>query len=276
MIALSTGSLHTYGTARVARLAAVAGFDGLEVVVDARWDTRDPDYLSEVSQGVGLPILSLHAPFVPGIEGWSGDERERLTRTVDLARTVGAHTVVVHPPLRYYWFTVRFPPFLSVAAVTPIPRWQSPFRDWLLENLRTYQESTGITVAVENMPRHLLLGSWRPDLFDLNHLRDLRRFPAVTLDTTHLGTWGVDLLEAYDLLAERVAHIHLSNYDGRQHRLPQDGRLPLGPFLEELRRRQFGGVIVVELIPEFLGAGDDRLVQERLTQARAFCREHFG
>ena len=38
MIALSTGSLFTYGTARVARLAAAAGFDGLEIMIDDRWD----------------------------------------------------------------------------------------------------------------------------------------------------------------------------------------------------------------------------------------------
>ena len=276
MIALSTGSLHTYGMARVAQLAAAAGFDALEVIVDARWDTRDPAYLSEVARSVALPIVSFHAPFVPGIEGWTGDEVERLTRTVDLARAVGARTVVAHPPVRYRWVSVRYPPFVSLSALTPFPRWRSRFRDWLLHDLGAYQVSSGVTVAVENMPRHRFLGAFRPNLFDLNHLRDLRRFPSVTLDTTHLGTWNVNLLDVYDLLADRITHIHLSNYDGRQHRLPHDGRLPLGPFLEELRRRRFAGVIVVELIPESLGAGDDRTVQERLASARMFCRDHFG
>jgi sugar phosphate isomerase/epimerase len=276
MIALSTGSLHTYGTVRVARLAAAAGFDALEVIVDARWDTRDPGYLRDVARSVALPIVSFHAPFVPGIDGWSADEFGRLTRTVDLARAVGARTVVVHPPLRYRWLSVRYPPFVSLSALVPFPRWRSPFRDWLRHDLQAFQASSGITIAVENMPRHRFLGPWKPNLFDLNHLRDLRHFPAVTLDTTHLGTWNVDLLDVYELLADRVVHVHLSNYDGRQHRLPQDGRLPLGRFLGELRRRRFGGVIVVELVPESLGAGDDRTVEERLAGARAFCRDHFG
>ncbi len=276
MIALSTGSLHTYGTARVARLAAAAGFNGLEIMVDARWDTRDPAYLSELSRSVALPIVSLHAPFVPGIDGWSGDEVERLTRTVDIARAVGARTVVVHPPLRYHWVNVRHPPFLSLSTLTPFPRRRSRFRSWLLQNLEAYQASAGVIIAVENMPRHRLAGPWTFNLFDLNHLRDLRRFRALALDTTHLGTWGVDPLDAYDLLAERVRHVHLSNYDGRQHLLPQEGRLSLGPFLDGLRRRRFAGAIVVELSPEALGAGDDRHVEQRLTQARAFCRKHFA
>src|SRR5207244_233076 len=76
-----------------------------------------------------------------------------------------------------------------------------------------------------------------------------------TLDTTHVATWGVDLLETYEILAHCVAHVHLSNYDGRQHRLPQDGSLALGPLLAALRRRGYQGAIVVELQPDALEAG---------------------
>lgn len=276
MIALSTGSLHTYGTHRVAHLAAAAGFDALEIMVDARWDTRDAAYLSNVSRTAGLPIASVHAPFVSGIDGWSGDELDRLTRTVDLASAVGARTVVVHPPLRFRWFYFRSAPLVTVSLLTPLPRRRSRFQRWLLENLTAYQAGAEITIAVENMPRHRLIGEWRANLFALNELPDLQRFPAVTFDTTHIGSWPVGLLDAYEALADRVAHVHLSNYNGRQHRLPEDGRLPLGSFLEALRRRRFPGVVVVELEPESLGAGDDRVVAERLARARAFCREHFG
>ena len=38
----STGSLYRYGTARCFEFAARAGFDGVEVMVDDRWDTRQP------------------------------------------------------------------------------------------------------------------------------------------------------------------------------------------------------------------------------------------
>ena len=86
MIALSTGSLHTYGTARVAWMAAEAGFDGLEIMVDDRWDTRDPAYLLQTARNVGLPILSLHAPFRSGIQGWGGDELDRVIQHGDHVR----------------------------------------------------------------------------------------------------------------------------------------------------------------------------------------------
>jgi sugar phosphate isomerase/epimerase len=274
MIALSTGSLYTYGTARVARLAAEAGFDALEVMIDDRWDTRDAAYLSEVARTAGISILSLHAPFRPGIEGWEGDEVARLTRTVDLAHAVGVRIVVVHPPLRYRWVSLRLPPFMHISVLTPFRR-RSPYHRWLQTELKAYGEQAGVTIAVENMPRHRL-GPRTVSLFDLNEIRELRHFPAITLDTTHIGTWGVDLLDTYEILAERVAHVHLSNYNGRQHRLPHDGHLALGPFLAALRRRHYAGAIVVELEPDSSGAGDDGRVRERLAQAVAFCREHYG
>jgi len=274
MIALSTGSLYSYGIARVAQLAAAAGFDGLELMVDNQWDTRDPAYLNEVASEAAIPILSVHAPFRPGILGWAEDDVGRLHRTVELARAVGARTVVVHPPLRYRWVTLRYPPFINIAMLTPIPA-KSRYHQWLSTELEAYKTRVGLTIAVENMPRHRL-GPRLVNLFDMNEIRDLRHFSEITLDTAHVGTWGVDLLETYEVLADRVAHVHLSNYDGRQHRLPQEGSLALGPFLAALRRRRFEGVIAVELEPDSVGAGDDGRVRERLASTVAFCREHFG
>ncbi len=275
MIALSTGSLHSYGTLRTAQLAADAGFDGLEIMVDNRWDTRDPAYLSTLARQVALPIVSLHAPSRMEFNGWAGDEVERLRRTVELARAVGARTVVVHPPLRYRWVRVGHYPYVTAFAFTPFPR-RSRYRRWLLADLGAYQAQSGVTIAIENMPRQSFIGSWTINLFDLNQPADLGRLPAMTLDTTHLATWGVDLLETYNALADRVTHVHLSNYNGLEHRLLDDGRLPLGPFLDTLRRRRYPGAIVVELHPTSLGAENERLVVERLARARAFCREYFG
>ena len=85
MILLSTGSLYNYGLARVFAMAAEAGFDGVEVLVDGRWDSRDPSYLKRLSQEHGLPIAVLHSPFVPGIQGWPAGQLRRLERTVALA-----------------------------------------------------------------------------------------------------------------------------------------------------------------------------------------------
>ena len=54
--ALSTGSLYTYGIERVFGLAAEVGFDGLEVLVDVRFDTRQPAYLQRLVQRHGIVL----------------------------------------------------------------------------------------------------------------------------------------------------------------------------------------------------------------------------
>ena len=74
MLALSTGSLYTYGLDRVFDLAKEAGFDGIEVLVDGRWDTRQDDYLKHLMDRHGLPVVSLHSPFhLIRVPGWEQD-----------------------------------------------------------------------------------------------------------------------------------------------------------------------------------------------------------
>jgi len=97
LIALSTGSLYSYGTARVFALAARAGYDGIEILVDHRWDTRQPDYLRALSSGHNLPIVALHSPFLTlDAPGWPDDALGRLRRTVALAQALNVPTVVTH------------------------------------------------------------------------------------------------------------------------------------------------------------------------------------
>jgi len=130
MIALSSGSLYNYGTARVFELAAQAGYDGMEVLVDQRWDTRHPAYLRRLSDDYGLPILAVHNPFVFGVAGWPDDQLGRLQRTVALAQELGVPTVVTHLPFRFHaimghWHAYRMRPFRlwrrsRVASLTTI------------------------------------------------------------------------------------------------------------------------------------------------------------
>ena len=79
----------------------------------------------------------------------------------------------------------------------------------------------------------------------------------------------------YDQLRERVVHVHLSNYDGREHRSPPDGRLPLGALLQRLAGDDYQGVITVETDPSGMDAEDEETCLAALRRALAFCREHF-
>ena len=276
MIALSTGSLHNYGTARVFELAAEAGYDGIEVLVDHRWDGRQPAYLRRLSADYGLPILVVHSPFAVDVADWPADQLGRLRRTVALAQEVGVSTVVTHLPFRLHalfghWHgrsPRRF--FLPV----PLPR-REPYYHFLHSGLAELEAETGVAIAVENMPLRRFLGL-KLNGYWFNSLAELEHFPHLTLDTTHLGTCGLDPVTVYERLRKRVVHVHLSNYDGREHRSPPDGHLPLGDFLRRLARDGYRGVITVETGPEAMDASDEAKCLAALRRALAFCRSHFG
>ena len=270
MLAFSTGSLYNYGLRRTFELAREAGFDGLEVLVDLRWDTRQAGYLSTLRDEFGLPVVSVHNPFLR-MKDWEQDPIRRVERTVALAEALGAHVVVIHLPLRFTRLSVKS---LFVRATVQLPwLWDGRYARWIVDELPAYQATTPVTIAVECMPHHRTLGL-RVNPFRLNDLEGLARLSCLTLDTTHLGTWGVDVLAAYERLADRVAHVHLSNYDGREHRLPHKGRLPLAQFLACLKADGYGGIVTLEVHPEALGAGDEGRVRQNLRAAVDFCRRH--
>jgi sugar phosphate isomerase/epimerase len=137
------------------------------------------------------------------------------------------------------------------------------------------EAASGVRIAVENMPRRSLLGIPLP-MYWFNRPEEMTRFAHVTLDTTHVGTWGWDLLAVYETLRDRIAHVHLSNFDGREHRAPMDGRLPLDDLLRRLTEDGYQGAISVESGPEAMEAEDAGACRAKLEQVLAFCREHTG
>lgn len=275
MIALSTGSLYSYGLARVFEMAAEVGYDGIEVLVDARWDSRQPGYLRRLIADYGLPIVAIHSPFVLDVPDWPADQLGRLQRTVALAQEIGVSTVVTHLPFRLHsivghWHAYR-PRRLFLPV--PLPR-REPYVGFLRHGVAALEAETGVTIGVENMPLRRFLGL-PLNFYWFNSPAKLQAFPHLTLDTTHLGTWGLDPLAVYERLREQVVHVHLSNYDGQEHRSPPDGRLPLAELLHRLARDGYQGVVTVETGPDALDAADETKCLAALRRALAFCREHF-
>lgn len=250
-VVFSTGSLYPFGLDRVYALAAEAGYDGVEIMMDDRWDTHQDEYLNELASRYGIPIRALHPPLFRG--AWDLDPEDTLVRVARLAPKVGADVVVAHPP----------------ADGVRLDIWS--------ESTLAEARKSGVTVAVENMPRdrvRRLIFSfdrqycYRPEL--LLGLGD------VTLDTSHLAASGVGLMYAWELLEEQLRHVHLSdsNLTGRdEHRVPGRGKLPLKEFLAALAASDYPGVVSLELKPWPLGVPKSATVLERMREALAYTRE---
>lgn len=274
MIALSSGSLHTYGLSRIFALAAQVGYDGIEIMIDRPNDNRNPRYLRALSDEYHLPIVALHNPFVHSIPDWPDDPLGRLERTLPLAQALGVPIVVTHLPINTHALSYQWHGGRRHVLRLPIPR-RGPYYELLrdTERLARMEEDAGVCIAVENMPARRHWGR-AFSVHWFNHPDVVVRFPHLTLDTTHIGTWGMDLLAVWDQVRERVAHVHLSNFDGREHRLPADGQLPLDALLRRMAGDGYAGTVSVECGPPAFEAEDEAACLANLERTLAFCREH--
>jgi sugar phosphate isomerase/epimerase len=270
----STGSLYVLDVAQCFALAAIAGCDGVEVMCDDRWSTRDPYYLQQLNNHYGMPILVVHTPFSQNVPGWKhpGRELERIHQTLALAEQVKAETIVVHLPSKIGWAQLSLPPW---SFRIPWPSQDGVVRHWMTSELAALQQRIPIKIAIENMPgrqigKRTLNRHWWNTVAEWSTVHTW-----LTLDTTHWATFGIDPLAAYQATMSHVAHIHLSNYDGREHRLPQYGQLDLAAFLRQLMHTNYTGTICLELHPDALEFQDTDACQRLLCESVAWCRKQL-
>lgn len=225
-----------------------------------------------------LPILAVHSPFLNmPIQGWPDAPVARVKQSVQLAEDLGARVVVVHPPERW----IRLQLILSrpagsrkISLPLPLASW-GELGCWLWHDLAGYQTTTDIKITVENMPcRPFGFINLEPHHF--SRPNQLNHFQYLTLDTTHVGTRGVDLFDFYEQVKRNVTHVHLSNYNGREHQLLDDGNLPLAAFLGKLVRDGYDRLISLELNTRALQAENELALRQNLRESLAFCQQSLS
>ena len=259
-IGMSTSCVFPLGVEQAFRLARLAGFDGIEIMVTSDAVTRDASALRALSERYELPILSIHAPVLlltPFV--WSRDPKVKLQRSAELAAELGAPSVVVHPPFR----------------------WQSDYATNFERIVRETAAKSGVEIAVENMfpwrvaGRQLTAYAPSPDPLDLD-------VDAMTLDFSHASLAGRDSLEMAMAMGDRLRHVHLC--DGRtsvddgmifdEHLLPGRGTQPVAETLDWLAGTNWSGSVVAEIKPAKSTSDAKRLAQ--LVETVAFAKRHVG
>jgi sugar phosphate isomerase/epimerase len=210
------------------RLAAEAGYLGVEVMVTKDPESQDPSRIRALAGGFGLTVGALHAPcLLLTRKVWGKDPIGKIDRSVEAAADADIPVVVVHPPYR----------------------WQRAFRRWLVEDLPGLEERTGVAVAVENMFPVRVGG--RDVTFHSNQdLEALDGLPHLVLDTSHAAVARHDPIEVRKLFGARLRHVHLSDNAGKgwdSHLPPGDGVLDLDAFVEDLAHSGFEGAVSLEV-----------------------------
>jgi sugar phosphate isomerase/epimerase len=254
-IVCSTGGFWTLPLERTLDIISKAGFEGIELMVTQDPATQSAESARRLANNAGLRIQAVHAPMlVLTRRVWGPNFLPIIERSVPLAKTLGAEVVVVHPP---YLFEVKY-------------------QAWLLGQLRTFSRDHGMPIAVENMFR-----MWVKDRPVRGHRwvtpYDLNRFDDLTLDTSHCGVDGVDILDVLERTGRQIAHVHLSDNHGEHkdsHALPGAGQLPLKRFLQNLGSSGARGALSLEVDMRELSQDPTKAV-EALVRAREFCEDHL-
>lgn len=259
-ISLSTGTLYTLPIRRAMEIARDTGFDGVELIINQEFQRVNcRQLLSELNDI--LPILSIHAPFMP-LDGW-GSQVDSLKRCVELADYVGVPLVNFHPP-SWMGFEIRF--------------WRWMYR------IHDFQKQIGterVVVTLENMP---WVGRFKVNPNILSHTGKLIEFLQernlfLTFDCTHMGSGKTNFINDFYQIynSGRIRNVHFSDYGhGREHLVPGHGILPLTRFLNHLRSTGYNETITLELSPhEF--PRDERIIRESLAEIREYLvRETAG
>lgn len=228
-IQCSTGPFWAFELDVCLDIIAEAGFRDVELMVTRDRRTQDPGIPGELAAARGLRIASVHGPFLAITKTvWSPDPLVKIRRGLAMCRALGAATYIVHPP------------FL----------WERAYARWVTEECAEVSAKEKVAVAVETMYPLWTAGRRMRAYRWLEPETLVGAAPIVALDTSHVTVSRRDILDAYRILAPRLAHIHLSDNagDGRDGHLElEQGILPIDRFLAELRRSGYGGAISLEL-----------------------------
>ncbi len=253
---LSSSSVFPEPTAAAFEMAATTGYDGLEVMVWTDAVSQDAGALTGLSEHYGVPVLSVHAPCLLVTQRvWSSDPWERLTRAAQLAESLGAPTVVVHPP-----FT-----------------WQRDYARNFASGLAKVQaKHPDITFAVENMFPVKMAGRWFVP-YTPGWDPTVTGFAAYTLDLSHCAAARTDALELAERMGAGLKHVHLGDGTGEardEHLVPGRGNQPCAELLSSLAGRGFSGSVALEVSTRRAASRQAR--EEDLRESLAFARRHLA
>ncbi|WP_030441036.1 sugar phosphate isomerase/epimerase family protein, partial [Actinoplanes subtropicus] len=255
-VLLSSSSVFPEPTAAAFEMAATVGYDGLEVMVWTDRVSQDAGALKGLAEHYGVPVLSVHAPCLLVTQRvWSSDPWERLAKAAELAETLEAPTVVVHPPFS----------------------WQRDYAKNFAEGLaKVQQKHPHLSFAIENMFPVKMAGRWFVP-YTPGWDPTSAGFDAYTLDVSHCAASRIDALDMLDKMGGGLRHVHLGDGTGEgrdEHLVPGRGNQPCAEVLRTLVTRGFTGSVALEVSTRRAASRAAR--EADLRESLEFARRHLA
>jgi sugar phosphate isomerase/epimerase len=215
------------GTAFGIRKTRELGFDSIDIFADPLdIDVKEKRLIKDECATAGLPIISVACVAVGLVDFNPSVQRfhlERVKAYLDMAYLLEARNVLLVLG-EYIW---------QKEVIPPSEQWETAVKN--VRELGGYAEGLGVEIALELEPFHLSL---------LNDVASMARFLAevdhtsvkANLDISHLvlAQQPASLIEG---LRGRVAHVHISDCDGKVHGdlPPGRGVVDFPPYLEAIK-----------------------------------------
>lgn len=245
MLTLSSDSLEHYGLNRIFEITKEAGYEGIDIVVSKNMDTRDAEYLKELSTKYQLPITSL--------QSGPNTSRKEAIELIKVAKDAQVPVVIFYPP-----------PLMDFSYV-----------QWVKNDLPILQKRNELIVAMVNAPATTLFGVL-PERA-MNNFQALNRFGALALDISNLETQRLNPLRVYAHFQKDIIQVFFSNFHkGLTHMPPEEGTLPLESFLTKLKQSQYRGNISVKLRDTELTGKTTADVVDKLKNTKAFIEKYYN
>jgi sugar phosphate isomerase/epimerase len=215
------------------------GFDTIDVFADPLdIDVRERRRIANVAAECGLPIVSICCVAVGLVDFNPSVQRfhvERVRAYLDLCYEYGARNLLLVLG-EYVW---------QQEVIPPEEQWRAGVAN--TRQLGNYAASLGLEIAIELEPFDLSL---------VNSIDTMLRFlddvglPNVraNCDISHLHLVNTPPA-AVERLGGRIAHVHLSDCDGKVHGdlPPGRGVTPIRDYLAAIQATGYDGVVSIEL-----------------------------
>lgn len=203
---------------------AEAGFEGVEVLFAHDPQTREPERIERLKADTGLDVPVVHGPYMLLLRRVLGSSFiDKTRRSLEIAAEIGAHTMVAHAPFR----------------------WERKSCGWLAREAEAEADEIGPSLGVENL--FPVAGRAFSSVITPQQMAP---FGNLVFDTSHFGVAGIDLLEAWEAIGDRVVHLHVSDNHGTgrdSHAPIGSGVLPLAEFLSHVGASGYAGTVTLEL-----------------------------
>ena len=216
------------------------GFDTIDVLADPLdIDEEERRLIKEAADDVGLPIRSAACVAVGLMDFNPSVQRfhvERCKAHAEMAKEFGCSNLLLANG-EYIW---------QQEVIPPAEQWSTCVRN--TREVGAYAGELGLEVVVELEPFKLSMVNTVETMLRFLDDVDLPKVVKANCDISHLHLMRIEPREVRRLEG-RIAHVHLSDCDGKVHGdlPPGRGVVPIIEYLEQIRDTGFDRTVSIEL-----------------------------